>query len=204
MDKTEFNWGEKPTLLERLKWWLQDVRYYPKEFITGVKNLWKWFPTIWKDRDWDSHFIYEILKVKITNQSKYIGGHNRHTRAKRDAEIMMLVTRLIQHCQDETYAMEYMDYHDSKLLFSLLPNKKNGEELYSVDIDSKNERFGEYFAKYPIQHKRVLNGELNIYERDISEKDDKLVAMEIAHENQERCRKLLHRILQDNLEKWWD
>ena len=116
----------------------------------------------------------------------------------------MLVTRLIQHCQDETYAMEYMDYHDSKLLFSLLPNKKNGEELYSVDVDSKNERFDEYFAKYPIQHKRVLNGELNIYDIDISEKDDKLIAMEIARENQERCRKLLHRILKDNLEKWWD
>ena len=31
MEKTEFNWDEKPTLLERLKWWLQDVRYYPKE-----------------------------------------------------------------------------------------------------------------------------------------------------------------------------
>jgi hypothetical protein len=82
--------------------------------------------------------------------------------------------------------------------------KKNGEELYSVDVDSKNERFGEYFAKYPIQYKRVLNGDINMFQKDIREKDDKIIAMEIAHENQERCRKLLHKILEDNLEKWWD
>jgi hypothetical protein len=43
-----------------------------------------------------------------------------------------------------------------------------------------------------------------MFERDINDKTDNIIAMEIAHENQERCRKLLHKILEDNLEKWWD
>jgi hypothetical protein len=196
----KFNLETKPTLFDKLKWWLQDVKHYPKEFITGVKNLWKWFPTIWKDRDWDSHFIYEILKVKITNQSKYISSHNRYTMAKRDAEIMMLTTRLIQHCQDDTYDMEYMDYHESEIIY----NKIEGKDSYEIDIETKNERFKEYFAKYPRQYKRVLNGDINMFQRELREKDDKIIAMEIAHENQKRCRKLLHKILEGNLEKWWD
>ena len=79
------------TLFDKFKWWVKDdLRYYHKDFYNGVKNLIKWFPTIWKDRDWDSDFIYEILKNKIENQSHYINKHNRHTRAKRDAEIMLL------------------------------------------------------------------------------------------------------------------
>jgi hypothetical protein len=28
---------------------------------------------IWGDRDWDSHYIYEILKHKLKSQSQYIG-----------------------------------------------------------------------------------------------------------------------------------
>ena len=30
-----------------------------REFIVGVKNLIKWFPVIWKNRDWDH--IFEVL-----------------------------------------------------------------------------------------------------------------------------------------------
>ena len=37
-----------------------------REFITGIKNLWAWFPIIWKDRDWDGWFIYQIIEFKLT------------------------------------------------------------------------------------------------------------------------------------------
>ena len=38
--------------------------------IQGIKNLLYWFPIIWKDRNFDEHFIYEILKHKLKYQSK--------------------------------------------------------------------------------------------------------------------------------------
>ena len=61
-----------------------------RDFIQGIKTLIRWFPIIWKDRDYDDHFIWEILKFKIRNQADYIGSKDRHVSAKRDAEIMML------------------------------------------------------------------------------------------------------------------
>ena len=131
----------KPTIFEKIKWWLEDARYYPKNFIAGVKNLCKWFPVIWKDRDWDDHFIFEVLKFKIKNQSKYIGDKDRHTSAKRDAEIMMTVVRLIERVQDETYNMEYMDYHKTKNLFVETDKKYNGEKTYEWKSEQLSENF---------------------------------------------------------------
>ena len=62
-------------------WWRWNGRYMHKEFARGVKNLWKWFPVIWKDRDYDSYYIYELIRVKLQNQAKYIGDKDRHTEA---------------------------------------------------------------------------------------------------------------------------
>ena len=104
-------------------WWKFEGKYYHKDFIRGVKNLWRWFPTIWKDRDWDDHFIFELIRVKVQNQAKYIGDRDFHVSAKRDAEIMRTVAKLIKLQQDDFYGMEYMDYHDTKIDFM---RQKNG------------------------------------------------------------------------------
>jgi len=203
MERDNINIFEKISL-----WWRFDGRYYHKDFIQGVKNLWKWFPTIWRDRDWDSYFIYEVIRVKLNNQAEYIGGKNRHTRAKRDAELMKLTSRLIQRCQDDHYDMEYMDYHESNLLWLDVTDKDNIPEKYKdskrLEIEEISENFDEYFKKYPRQYKRVMSGEVSRFSYPIEEKDKKLIAMEIAHENQDRCRKLVFKIMSNRIEGWWD
>lgn len=190
-------------MLDRIRlWWKFEGSHYHRDFIKGIKNLWRWFPTIWKDRDWDSHYIYEVLRVKIQNQAKYIGGRDIHTEAKRDSERMMLVSRLIKLQQDEFYRMEYMDYEETEHWFE--PYKDN-PDLFEWRNKTLSERYEDYFNKYPIQYKRVLNGEINRFKRaelDITNKH--VIAMEIAHENQERCRKLIFKILHDHIERWWD
>ncbi len=200
---------DKITVFDKIRlWWDFDARYYHKDFIQGVKNLWKWFPVIWKDRDWDSHFIYEIIRVKLNNQADYIGGKNRHTRAKRDAELMKLCSRLIQRCQDDHYDMEYMDYHESNYNFVDITDEDDIPEKYrkgkKLDIELVSENFDDYFKKYPRQYKRVMSGEVSRFRRPIEEKDKQVIAMEIAHENQDRCRKLLFKIMERRIEGWWD
>lgn len=200
---------EKITMFDKVRlWWNFDARYYHKDFIQGVKNLWKWFPVIWRDRDWDTNFIYEIIKVKLNNQADYIGGKNRHTRAKRDAELMKLCSRLIQRCQDDHYDMEYMDYHESNYNFLDITDEDDIPEKYrkgkKLDIELVSENFDDYFKKYPRQYKRVMSGEVSRFSRPIEEKDKQVIAMEIAHENQDRCRKLLFKLMERRIEGWWD
>jgi len=195
----------KPTTFEKIKWWLQDARYYPRNFVDSVKNLIAWFPIIWKDRDWDDHYIFEVLKFKIKRQAKYIGSRNIHTNAKRDEEIMNLVAILIQLEQDETYNMEYMDYHKTKNYFVKTDDEFAGEETYEWKSSELTENFDEFFNKYPRQYKKAVSGELKRFTRyDDETKNKQIYAMEIAHENQERCHRLLFKILANNIRKWWD
>jgi hypothetical protein len=194
--------SEKLNILEKISlWWKFEGRYYHKDFAKGIKNLWKWFPVIWKDRDWDDHYIFEVLKFKINKQADYIGDRNIHVNAKRDAEIMRLVNRLIKLNQDEFYGMEYMDYHETK--YDFIPTDKT-EKWFTMEDELISERFDEYFKKYPRQYKRVISGEINSYRRPFEEKDKKLIAMEIAHGNQDRCHKLIFKLLEGNIQKWWD
>lgn len=189
-------------MLDKIRlWWKFEGRYYHKDFIEGVKNLWKWFPVIWKDRDWDTFFIYEIIRIKLNNQANYIGYHDRHTRAKRDSELMKLSARLIERCQNEFYDLEYMDYHDTK--YDFVPTDET-EQWYKMEDKLVSENFDDYFKKYPIQYKKVLSGEVNRFIGEPGEKDKKIIAMEIAHENQDRCRKLLFKIMERHIEGWWD
>jgi hypothetical protein len=192
----------KNNLLDRIqRWWRFEGRHIPRNIRVGIRNLWQWAPTIWRDRDWDGHYIYELLRVKLEHQAAYIGDRDIRVESKRDAERMRLVARLIKLQQDETYGMEYMDYHDTKYEFVPTDASENWYIMEEIEI---SECFDAYFAKYPRQYKRVISGEINRYRRPPENNDKKLIAMEIAHENQSRCQRLIFDIMHDHIERWWD
>jgi hypothetical protein len=121
---------------------------------------------------------------------------------------MRLTSRLIQRCQDDHYDMEYMDYHESNFNWLDITDEDDIPEKYKdskrLEIDLISENFDDYFKKYPRQYKRVMSGEVSRFSRPIEEKDKQLIAMEIAHENQDRCRKLVFKIMERRIEGWWD
>ena len=196
MEKNKTNVLEKISL-----WWRFEGRYYHKDFTRGVKNLWRWFPVIWKDRDYDGHYIFEVIRVKLEHQAKHIGDRDIHTTAKRDAEKMRLVAKLIKLQQDDFYDMEYMDYHNTK--YNFVPTDET-EKWFTMEDTLISENFDDYFKKYPRQYKKVLLGEINRFGNEVDETDKQRIAMEIAHENQDRCRKLIFKIMESEIERWWD
>jgi len=180
-------------------WWEHNGRYLGNEFIRGIENLWYWLPVIWKDRNWDHQFIFDILSHKLKVQAKHIGDRGMHVSAERDAEIMMACVRLIEKVQEEWYSMEYMDYHKTKHWFEPISDKPGYSTWESKQIE---ENFDDYFAKYPLIYKRVLNGEGWLKIKDENDKDR--IASNIAHINHDRARKLLFKIMEQNIERWWD
>ena len=63
-------------------WWRFEGRYIPENIRTGISNLIYWFPDIWKDRNWDDSYIFEVMIHKLKAQSKCIGNRDIHTAAK--------------------------------------------------------------------------------------------------------------------------
>jgi hypothetical protein len=191
----------RPNILRRIYlWWEHDGKYYHKYFKTGVKNLWYWFPIIWKDRDWDSHYIFEIIKHKLSAQANYIGTNDRQTRAQQDARRMKICVKLMQKIQDEDYTMEYMDYHKDRVWFTDCEDRPDSSLMNSEQIW---EKFDDYFKKYPLIYKRVMNGD-GVFNLEGREDDKHVIAMNIAHLNHDRARKLLFKIMEENIEGWWD
>ena len=193
----------RPNFFRRIYlWWNHDGRYYHKYFKQGIKNLIYWLPIIWKDRNWDQDYIYEVLKHKLKAQAKYIGDANRHTRAKQDARRIIICTKLIQLCQDETYATEYINYFEDKHWFEPCEDK-SGYSTWKSETLSQN--FDDFFKKYPLVYKKVMNGE-GLYTLDGKDESDmkRLIAMNISHINQKRAQDLLFKILNENINRWWD
>jgi hypothetical protein len=165
--------------------------YKIKQFFKRIYNLYRWFPIIWNDQDWDDHYIFEILKFKLKNQAEYIGSKDRHMSAKRDAEIMMLCVRLIEKVQDEWYGREYFKYHKSDMRF--IPSESHPGS-YEMEMEILEENFDDYFKKYPLIYRMVPD--LNAPKEEI--------AYHIAKINEKRAHKLLFTILEQNIRRWWD
>jgi hypothetical protein len=193
----------RPNFFRRIYlWWEHDGKYYHKYFIQGVKNIAYWFPVIWKDRDWDGHYIFEILQHKLVAQANYIGRRDFHTRAQQDARRMRLCVKLIKKVQEEDYQMEYMDYAKDRVWFTDVEDRP-GSSLYNSE--EVWEKYDEYFKKYPLVYKRVLKGEGVFTLNGRNDSDMKrVIAQNIAHLNHDRARKLLFKIMEENIEGWWD
>ena len=196
-DRPKLNLWDKISL-----WWRCDGKYYHKFLREGISNIIYWFPIIWKDRHWDSHYIYKILQHKLKAQANYIGSNDSHTRAQLHAKRMRLCVRLIKKIQEEDYVMEYMDYHKDRVWFTDCEDRPGSSQYNSEEVW---EKYDDYFKKYPLIYKRVLKGAgpYTLDGRDESE-IKRIIAMNIAHINQDRARKLLFKIMEENIEGWWD
>jgi hypothetical protein len=82
------------TILPNLKSFLNDIVY-------GIKNLIKWTPIIWIDRDWDWYFLAKILKYKISNMAKYERKYGHHVRAEKDAHDMEICVEYLRRILED-------------------------------------------------------------------------------------------------------
>lgn len=177
------------------------IGYRLENFILSVKNLICWFSVIWKDRDFDDHYIWEILKFKLIKQAAHISKNDRHTQSQYDAQKMMLCVRLIEKIQDEYYNCEYMDYHDINVLFTECPDRPNN---YEINTETISEKFDDYFNKYKASVRKVLaDKSLQVFKLN---GDDyrRHLAMNVATYNEMKAQNLLFKILNRNIRGWWD
>lgn len=182
------------------RWIINDLPYLHKDLARGIKNLWKWFPLVWKDRDWDSHFIFETLKFKIENTAKYIKEKDRYVGCERDVEIMMTCVRLIEKIQDEYYDLEPMGYSEEKFTFK----KIEGSESSELEIETISENYSDYFKKYSNVYRRALVSSRENKGWYYNQVSNKTLAMWMGNRNHVRAKKILFALMERNIEKWWD
>lgn len=194
--------------LNKLKrWWKLDGRYLHYKIKYGIRNLYKWFPIIWKDRSWDHSYIWKLLEHKLKLHGNAMKKYGHHVDSERDAERMYLCTKLIEKIRDEYYRNEYYDYQKVEIHWDdLAEDIKTEEDIYSKEglkelrIEEKGEHLNDYFAKYPLIYKQVMATEKPIFFKD----NKRGVALNIGFINHQRAKNLLFKILNEHLEAWWN
>ena len=177
---------DRSTIWKRLHWRIRN-------FLIGCKNIIKWAPTLFEDRDWDQYHIYTILQKKIEFQRKEIVYANRSTKVWMDNRDMTIILNLLERVKNNFYESEHIDYYESNIEFIPVEDNPN---LKEIKFEVISERYDEYLNKYKSSVRKVLKEE--------GELDKDTLCMLVAKHNQEKARKLLFRILTDKIEYWWD
>ena len=177
------------------RWFRWDAKHAHRDIAQGFRNLWKWLPIIWKDRDWDDHFIFEVLKFKIKNTAKYTEKKQRFVGWEDEVRYMRICEKLMGRIQNEYYQTEYQDYYDFDM--STVPAE---DGLYEVVFDVKRDDTAEFVKKYPHALRRAKKDPR--YENFF--KDKKTGGLAVGMIRHEKARKLLFKILEQRIERWWD
>lgn len=184
------------TFWERITlYWKFEYQYYPRNFIHGVKNLIKWFPIVWKDRNWDDSFFWTIVKFKISDMAKTHGSRMPYVGYERNVEIMNLIVRLIEKFESETYLHEYYDYVEDKVWFE----KIEGTDNYEMKSETLMDNLDEYFKKYPLLKKQAEQH--LIYKQN---PDRVTLAISMGMIEHEKAKRLIFELLNRNVNKWWE
>jgi hypothetical protein len=192
---------KKPGFFRKIQlWWHFEGQFIVKNTKNGINNIIYWFPIIWKDRNYDHSYIYNILKHKLKYQSNYIKSKDRFTSSEQSVRRMNICVSLINKVQDDYYSMEYTNYFKEKHWFEKIENT----EYSTWESEPVWEKFDDYIKRYPLIHKRVLNGEGPFKLEGSDYEIKKSVVMNIGHINQKRAHKLLFKILEENIERWWN
>jgi hypothetical protein len=148
--------------------------------MTGIKNIIYWFPTIWKDRDWDFDFIYEILKKKLQHTEKYFRSDKVWSaNAIEDADNMRYAINLIEKLQQHDYLEEALQPFNEKF-----PDYKWEMDTEICEDNPKMKRF---IDKSTPEQEELQNQ-----------------CFDKAHENEEKDYNELFDFLKTHLIGWWD
>jgi hypothetical protein len=101
----QYKWG----------WWNPSTLYYKVKY--GVQNLWRWFPLIWNDRDWDWRYWLQMNHKKLKSMEYNIRNNGNHVYCARDADNIKKAVLAIERLLAD-------DYHDNAFTNH---NKKYGK-----------------------------------------------------------------------------
>ena len=174
----------KWTKWDQFTYWLyKNGGWRITSFINSIKNLIRWFPIIWKDRDHDDYYIFEVLKFKIKNTMKLHIQNQRYVGWERQVEYMKTCIKLITYIQDEHYADVAHDnihakYGESKIVFKPLPDTTySSMDIVYDKVDESNQEEADAYM---------------------------LAQYKLGSLKQDKARRLLFRILEEKIEYWWD
>jgi hypothetical protein len=177
------------------KTWRSYTPIWFNRFIEGIRNIIIWIPIIYKNKNWDWRYIYDIFEFKLLQQRNYLVKANRHSSIEETNRYITVCLNLIQRIKDDYYSCEYLEYHEIYHEFVPIEGR---EELYSLETTMIWEKYNAYLSMYPLQVKKLLKKDPELGE------DEHKLCMFVGRENGQRAQLLLFKIMDEKIKHWWD
>jgi len=175
---------QKITFLKTLKFKISNLGHLHHSLKLGIENLFKWFLVIWRDRDWDHIFLFEILRFKISNMERNFRKYGHHEGSEKDADNMSKCVEVLHRLIEEDYSEEAFGEHD----------KKWGEASFKL-TDSDKKGFKQLLVERPnIKTKEDEEQERKEYRYCLKE-EERLIKQDIDY---------LFDMLKKHVRGWWD
>lgn len=187
--------------------WYMGWKHIPLNIIRGIKNVIRWLPVIWNDRDWDYSYALIFLKMKLQFMSDYHQQRQFYVGWENNVKWMRTIVKLIDKVIQEDYTSEYNNYHSSSYVFNGCSNIDDDEiKIEEFKSSIINENFDDYFKKHPNDFKIVYNkAKKRNINLDINDVDDKLfVSTLLGYHLHNKAKKILFSILDWKIEHFWD
>lgn len=122
--------GEIKMILWKIRNWLDNYLSL-RAIENGTKNLIKWFPIIWRDRNFDHGYLYDILYFKLGEMQKFFESGNTYAAGADEYAMQIKECRgLLKRIMDESVMDECFD--DDKREY-ILPI----DEVCKLDAEGK-------------------------------------------------------------------
>lgn len=168
----------------------------------GLKNLVRWFPHVWKHRDWDGQYTIDMLIASLTFQRERLSKYSHEIDETLLPKIVDidLVLSLLKKVQDESnytdHINEYYDklYGEDEMYFE--PFKKSQEDREALgEFDDKSD------VLYTMRSSREDKLGEEAYEKYRTEWAVKMKAAE-AERVVDRVKAFT--IMATNIDGWWE
>lgn len=111
----------------------------------GFSNLWFWFPIIWKTRDWDKHYLMEMLIIKLRKHRDYQKNRG-HVAEPYNSEKVNTMTECLEllekvHNEYENYEEPACEKHEAKWgkhQIDVIPSDECADCMEIIDNNDKN------------------------------------------------------------------
>lgn len=84
------------------------------KFVDGIRNVIRWIPLIYRDRDWDYVYLMEIIKFKLENMEECFRKYGCTVDSKRKAKEMRICIKLLGRIAEDDYCEKEYDDHYEK------------------------------------------------------------------------------------------
>lgn len=191
-----------------------EIWFLPKRTVLALidffRRLRRWIPVLWRDRDWDDTYIFEIIKTKLISQRQYLVKNFRHTNVPYVNRDITICLNLIERFQNSYYEVEYFDYYQAEHYFEELSGTHvDGQKLYELKHNTTWDNLTEYIEKYPNTKSDVIRKHKMDHGEDLSdyaenEESRQRLALYMSTHRHEKCKNLIFKILSYKIEGWWD